>query len=157
MPRRSSSPAHDHRSCVAASLNAAETLARQKNLRLTARRREVLKIIASSHRPLGAYEVLAALGRGGRETPKPPTVYRALEFLLGQGLVHRIDSRNAFVACFRPSRAHRPHFFLCENCGCASEVTGEGLGLALATCAREAGFEVTRETVEIAGRCRACA
>jgi len=149
--------AHDHRSCVAASLNAAEALARQHKLRLTARRREVLKIIARSHRPLGAYEVLAALGRGRRQTPKPPTVYRALEFLVSQGLVHRIDSKNAFVACFRPSHAHRAHFFLCENCGCASEVTGESLGAALASCAREAGFEVTRETVEIAGRCRACA
>jgi len=158
MPRPSRSEAsHDHRHCVAASLSAADALARERRLRLTPRRREVLKIIARSHRPLGAYDVLAALGRAGRGTPKPPTVYRALEFLLAQGLVHRIDSRNAFVACFRPARAHRAHFFLCEICGCASEVHSEDLGHALGACARDAGFTVKRETVEIIGKCRNCA
>jgi Fur family zinc uptake transcriptional regulator len=155
--KRRSLLSHDHRPCVAASMSAAEALARQRRLRLTPRRREVLRIVARSHRPLGAYEVLAALARSGGESPKPPTVYRALDFLLAHGLVHRIDSRNAFVACFRPARAHRAHFFLCESCGCASEVQGEALGSAVAACAREAGFTVRRETVELIGRCRSCA
>jgi Fur family zinc uptake transcriptional regulator len=155
MPRRTSSH-HDHRSCVAASLSAADALARERRLRLTPRRREVLRIVARSHRPLGAYEVLAALARDRASTPKPPTVYRALEFLLALGVVHRIDSKNAFVACFRPSHAHRAYFFLCETCGCASEVPGEALGATIASVAREAGFKPSRETVEIIGRCRTC-
>jgi Fur family zinc uptake transcriptional regulator len=155
MPRRPHSR-HDHRSCVAASLSAADALARERRLRLTPRRREVLRIVARSHRPLGAYEVLAALARNRAQTPKPPTVYRALEFLLAQGLVHRIDSRNAFIACFRPGSAHRAYFFLCEACGCASEVPGEQLGATIASVARGAGFKPSRETVEIMGLCKSC-
>jgi Fur family zinc uptake transcriptional regulator len=155
--RDSRSGAHDHRRCVSAALGGAEALARERNLRLTARRRDVLKIISRSHRPLGAYDVIAALGKLSGETPAPPTVYRALDFLIAHGLVHRIDSQNAFVACFHPRNPHRAHFLLCENCGSATEIADAELAATLAKCARRAGFAVARETVEMLGRCRDCA
>jgi Fur family transcriptional regulator, zinc uptake regulator len=157
-PRRRRREAHDHRACVSASLDAADALARERKLRLTERRREVLKIISSSHRPVGAYDVLAAMAKSSEaQRLAPPTVYRALEFLLAHGLVHRIDSQNAFVACFAPRSAHRAHFLLCERCGCATELASPELDAALAGCARKARFAVSRETVEMIGVCNACA
>ena len=155
-PRKSRN-AHDHRACVSATLDAAEALANERKLRLTERRREVLKIITRSHRPVGAYDVLAALAKSSdSQRLAPPTVYRALEFLLAHGLVHRIDSRNAYVACFAPHSAHRAHFLLCERCGCATELASAELDTALAACARKAHFAVSRETVEMIGVCNAC-
>src|SRR6185437_7641314 len=101
--------------CMAATLQSAEALAGARGEKLTKLRRRVLEIVLESHTPMGAYDVLATLARDGAK-PAPPTVYRALDFLRAQGFVHRIDSLNAFAACFAPARAHRSHFFLC--CGC---------------------------------------
>jgi Fur family transcriptional regulator, zinc uptake regulator len=153
--RRETTP-HDHRACVSESLGAAEALAHERKLRLTPRRREVLEIVARSHRPIGAYDVLAKLTKLARENLAPPTVYRALDFLQAHGLVHRISSQNAYVACFAPRAAHRAHFLLCECCGCATEIADPTLDAALTSCAKRARFTVARETVEISGRCRTC-
>ena len=150
--------AHDHRSCIAASLRAAEAHAAKNGLRFTALRRLVLEIVSSSHRPLGAYEVLAGLARAlPAKRPAPPTVYRALDFLTANGFVHRIDSRNAYIACFAPDAPHRAYFLLCESCGRAAEIRDPKLSHALAAASRAASFRIARETVEIAGRCSACA
>jgi Fur family zinc uptake transcriptional regulator len=159
MPRASSRheiARHDHRACVSESLGAADALAQEQKLRLTPRRREVLEIVSRSHRPIGAYDVLAKLTRLSRATLAPPTVYRALDFLQAHGLVHRISSQNAYVACFAPRAAHRAHFLLCEACGCATEIADPALDAALTSCARRARFAVSRETVEIIGHCAAC-
>jgi Fur family zinc uptake transcriptional regulator len=134
----------------------AERLARERHLRLTPLRRRVLEILLGSHRPIGAYEVLAELAADGTR-PAPPTVYRALEFLMTSGFVHRIDTRNAYIACFRPARRHRTHFLICRGCGAVSEIEDPALQGALAEATARAGFAVERETVEIAGLCAACA
>jgi Fur family zinc uptake transcriptional regulator len=147
---------HDHGACMADALAAAEALARSRDERLTPLRRRVLEIVLESHRPIGAYDVLAALTRD-RTKPGPPTVYRALEFLLAQGFVHRIDSLSAFVGCFAPGKAHRSRFFLCLRCGRAAEIEDPDLDGALVAAAARAGFAATRETVEIAGVCGDCA
>ena len=149
-------PAHDHHACMAGTLAAAETLARNRGERLTPLRRRVLEIVLASHRPIGAYDVLAALASDHRK-PAPPTVYRALEFLLAQGFVHRIDSLSAFVGCFAPEKAHRSRFFLCLRCGRAAEIEDTRLDDALVAAAIRAGFVTERETVELAGVCRDCA
>lgn len=150
--------AHDHQSCVEDALGAAQAIATQQHLRFTPLRRRVFEIVSQSHRPLGAYDVLEALGKvqARRTRIAPPTVYRALDFLRAHGFVHRIDSLNAFVACFAPARPHRAYFFLCEECGCAAEIEDAGLSAALKDCAAIARFSVVRETVEIAGRCGDC-
>ena len=146
---------HDHRSCMRQTLSAADMLARQRGLRFTATRRRVLEIIAASHKPMGAYDILAVLGVAQRK-PAPPTVYRALDFLLREGFVHRIDTLNAYIACFAPERRHRTHFLLCTQCGCVAELEHGALDRALARAAEDAGFAVLRETVEIAGLCARC-
>ena len=149
-------PAHDHHACMASTLTAAETLARNRGERLTPLRRRVLEIVLASHRPIGAYDVLATLARD-HTRPAPPTVYRALEFLLAQGFVHRIDSLSAFVGCFAPEKAHRSRFFLCLRCGRAAEIEDPDLDRALVAAAARAGLAAERETVELAGVCRDCA
>ncbi|HEX4861233.1 MAG TPA: Fur family transcriptional regulator [Rhizomicrobium sp.] len=143
---------HDHRDCAQATLTAAERL----GTAFTALRRQVLEIVLESHKPMGAYDVLGQLARAGKR-PAPPTVYRALDFLTREGLVHRIDSLSAFVACFAPTKAHRSHFLLCRACGRAAEIEDTALDAALAKAARAGGFAPERETVEITGLCRECA
>jgi Fur family zinc uptake transcriptional regulator len=149
------SAAHNHHACMADTLAAAEALALSRGQKLTKLRRRVLEIVLESHRPAGAYDILGALARdGGR--PAPPTVYRALDFLRAQGFVHRIDSLNAFAACFAPAKAHRSHFLLCRACGSASEIESPALEAALASAASAAGFITENETVEITGLCADC-
>jgi Fur family zinc uptake transcriptional regulator len=137
-------------------LETAEALARDRGEKLTPLRRRVLEIVLASHRPIGAYDVLAILARD-HTRPAPPTVYRALEFLLAQGFVHRIDSLSAFVGCFAPEKAHRSRFFLCLRCGRAAEIEDANLDDALVVAAARAGFATERETVELAGVCNDCA
>ena len=152
---------HDHDHCVADALAAAEIVCRQRGARLTDLRRRVLELIWESHAPIGAYELIDKLsrareadGEGGRVAP--PTVYRALEFLIEQGLVHRIESRNAFVGCAQPEHPHRGYFLICETCGMAHELEGGALDADLRAKAREMDFEIRRITIEVAGRCPAC-
>ncbi|MEQ8815448.1 MAG: transcriptional repressor [Thalassobaculum sp.] len=152
---------HDHDHCVADALAAAEVVCRQRGARLTDLRRQVLELIWESHAPIGAYELIDKLsraresdGEGGRVAP--PTVYRALEFLIEQGLVHRIESRNAFVGCAQPEHPHRGYFLICETCGVAHELGGGALDANLRATARDMGFEIRRITIEVAGRCPAC-
>jgi len=146
---------HDHRACMTDTLASAETLAKSRGEKLTPLRRRVLEIVLQSHRPMGAYDILGALARDGGK-PAPPTVYRALDFLRAQGFVHRIDSLNAFAACFAPARAHRSHFFLCCGCGSVGEIEAPDLDAALAAAASKAGFKPENETVEITGLCADC-
>ncbi len=146
--------AHDHKSCQAGALEAAGQLAEARGVRLTPLRRRVLEIVLESHRPMGAYDVLKVLCA---PRAQPPTVYRALDFLLRQGFVHRIDSLNAYIGCFSPERPHRSHFLLCESCGRAAEIHDDALVAALGAAASAAGFAVRRETVEISGLCPQCA
>ena len=156
-PRNAFPPArHDHAPCMREALAAADALARRRGLRFTPLRRRVLEIILGGHRPLGAYDILRTLGENGAREPAPPTVYRALDFLLREGFVHRIDTLNAYVACFAPERRHRTHFLLCRSCGRAAELDHRALGSALERAAADSGFAIERETVEIAGLCAVC-
>ena len=145
--------AHDHHRCQSSALEAAETLAEKRSVRLTPLRRRVLEIVLTSHRPMGAYDVLKELSP---DRAQPPTVYRALDFLLAQGFVHRIDSLNAYIGCFSPERRHRSYFLLCNSCGRAAEIEDDALVSALGAVARAAHFAAERETVEISGLCSEC-
>ncbi|NWH08741.1 MAG: transcriptional repressor [Alphaproteobacteria bacterium] len=151
--------AHDHARCLEDAQVAASRLAAEAGLRLTPLRRQVLNIVAESHRPLGAYDILERLAedraRQG-ERAAPPTVYRALEFLMDAGLVHRIDSKNAYVACFKPGATHASYFLLCEVCGTAAELEDEGLAGALRAASAARGFAPRQAVVEILGTCRDC-
>ena len=105
---------HDHRHCVTNALDDAKTICSERGARLTPVRQRVLEIIWQSHRPLGAYAILEVLAKEGH-SPAPPTVYRALEFLLTHGLVHRLSSLNAFIGCTRPGHPGAGQFLLCHR------------------------------------------
>ncbi|MDF1791831.1 MAG: transcriptional repressor [Thalassobaculaceae bacterium] len=152
---------HDHDRCVADALSSAEIVCTQRGARLTDLRRRVLALIWDSHAPIGAYDLIDKLSRARAddgEEPRvaPPTVYRALEFLIDHGLVHRIESLNAFVGCAEPERPHRGYFLICEGCGAAHELAGGALDRELRTYAGSLGFQVRRITIEVAGLCADC-
>ncbi len=149
-------PAHDHRRCASNSVAAAEAHCSGKGVRLSAMRRAVLEQLAESHEPLGAYEILDRLSAvGGR--PAPISVYRALSFLTGEGLSHRIESLNAYVACAETHTETQPLVFLiCETCRQVGEAKAVDLGIKVDTVARAAGFEPRRAALAIFGVCEHC-
>lgn len=146
---------HDHGACIAGALAQAEALARARGLRLTPVRRRVLEILLERHGAMGAYEVLERLAAEGYGQ-QPPVAYRALEFLVAQGLAHRIRRLNAFVACARPGEDHHAAFLICEGCQAVAEMPAEALRALLDSAARKAGFAVARASLEAVGRCAAC-
>src|SRR5690625_3106188 len=112
---------HDHDACMAEALHSAESLCRERGAQLTPIRRRVLELIWSDHRPYGAYELLEKL-QAERGRVAPPTIYRALDFLLAQGLIHRIESLSAFVGCPRPHDNHDGQFLIRDGCGATAEL-----------------------------------
>ena len=138
-----------------AALHEAERVCRVRGVRLTEIRKRVLELIWRTHGPVGAYALLEELGHDGRP-PAPPTVYRALEFLLEQGLVHRIERLNAFVSCSYPERPHVSQFFICTECRSVIELSDETIGAAIADKALREGFAIRRQIIEIEGLCRDC-
>ncbi len=145
---------HDHESCIATALEAAEQVCQSRRQRFTALRRRVFELVWQQHRPIGAYEVLELMQRDGRTAP--PTVYRALDFLLDIGLVHRIASLNAYVGCVQPHQPHEGQFFICETCRSYAELDVAAINEAIAESAAAHGFSVHRHTVEIMGLCPRC-
>lgn len=147
---------HDHRHCIKQALAEAETLCARHGLRLTALRRRVLELVWQSHKPLGAYDILAVLSEQDGRRAAPPTVYRALDFLLEHGLVHRIASLNAFVGCDHPDHAHQGQFFICRQCHAAIELERTAISDSILDSARSLGFRVEAQTVEVVGLCARC-
>ena len=147
---------HDHSQCVSDALSAAEQVCERAGARLTALRKRVLELVWQSHRPLGAYDLLETLAREDDRRPAPPTVYRALDFLQEQGLVHRIASLNAFIGCASPEHTHQGHFLICRNCRVAIELDQSLIHPAITKVADQMDFSVEAETVEIAGLCSQC-
>jgi Fur family zinc uptake transcriptional regulator len=134
----------------------AERECRQRGLRLTPLRRLVLELIAKSPHPIKAYELLESLKqRHGRAAP--PTVYRALEFWLGQGFVHRIASQNSYVGCPHPTEPHPRAFLVCEGCQGVIELAEDRLSRLLTREASRHGFHARAQVIEVQGLCEACA
>lgn len=153
-------PEHDHDACAGAVLRRAEALCAARGARLTAIRRSVLVALAADHAPAGAYEVIERLSAGGGRPPAPITVYRALDFLLAHGLAHRIESRNAYVACSHDHEAHTDEpvvFLICEDCGAVGEAGSSAFAGALDELAHASGFTPRAPVIEVAGRCSHCA
>jgi Fur family transcriptional regulator, zinc uptake regulator len=134
----------------------AEVLCAERGQRLTPIRRKVLAALLASHRPLGAYEIIDRLASKGPR-PAPITAYRALEFLRENGLVHRIESRNAFVACVHTHAAgDLVVFLICERCGIVGEASSPEVAATLTSAARAAGFTPKSPVIEIGGICAHC-
>lgn len=148
-------PGHDHAHCIAAALDQAEHQCRAQGARLTSQRRRVLEIVWTSHAPIGAYAILEQLAGEGSK-PAPMTVYRALDFLQAQGLVHKVAGLNAFVGCSQPGATHDGQFLICRECGAVAEIHDATLDRAVAACAVAAGFKLTQGRIELEGVCTHC-
>lgn len=125
---------------------------------LTPARQRALEILTDAGRPVGAYEMIELMADAKGKRPAPITVYRALGYLLDNGLAHRLASKNAFVICGHAHGAEEPVIFLiCEQCGEVKEATSPALAAELGALAVAAGFKPRTRVVEIAGRCERCA
>lgn len=147
---------HNHDACRRRALAQAERVCGELGLQLTPLRRRVLELVWADHRPSGAYDLLDRLA-AERGPVKPPTVYRALDFLAAAGLVHRLDSLNAFIGCAAPLAGHRALFMICRSCRNAVEIEDRRVTASLDASADAAGFSIDGATVELVGRCRDCA
>ncbi len=147
---------HDHATCVLGGLSAAEARCTSEGLRFTPVRRKVLEILLQEHRALGAYVILDKLRDEGFGS-QPPVAYRALDFLVTNGLAHKIERLNAFIACAHPHEPHAPAFMICRLCDAVAEAHSSSARGALGAAARATGFRIERTVVEAEGVCPACA
>jgi Fur family zinc uptake transcriptional regulator len=144
---------HDHRTCVSGGLAAAEARCAAEGLRFTPVRRKVLEILLQDHRALGAYMILDRLREDGFGS-QPPVAYRALDFLVANGLAHKIERLNAFIACVHPSQSHT--FMICRLCDAVAEAQSSPARGAFGDAARATGFRIERTVVEAEGVCPSC-
>lgn len=144
---------------AAAFVAVVEIACQERGLRLTPIRARVLGLIAEGGKPLKAYDLLDRVRAGeGAGASAPPTVYRALDFLLANGFIHKLESVNAFVACHHPSTAqHSVPFLICDRCHSAVELEDRHVVAALDERARALGFVPQTQTLEVHGLCARCA
>ena len=142
-------------------LKEAEAACLRRGATLTPLRRQVLELVLDADAPVGAYALLDRL-KATRPGAAPPTVYRALDFLLEQGLIHKLERLNAYIGCTDAGHGqahghHHPHqFLICRTCGATVEITDRGVAHAIEAAARRAGFALAEATVEIEGTCARC-
>ncbi|MCX8134165.1 MAG: transcriptional repressor [Roseococcus sp.] len=146
-----------------AMLDRAAAACAARGAQLTPLRRQVLRLVLAAEQPVGAYALLDQL-KAERGGAAPPTVYRALDFLLEQGLIHKLERLNAFLPCVEAAHPHgeaehdHPHqFLICRRCGATTEIADHAAAHALEAAAARAGFTVQRMTVELEGLCARCA
>ena len=143
-------------------LQEAERACLRRGAQLTPLRRQVLALVLDAEAPVGAYALLDRL-KASRPGAAPPTVYRALDFLLEHGLIHKVERLNAYVGCTGSGHGHghghgHPHqFLICRGCGATAEIADHAVAHAIEAAARRAGFAVAEATVEVEGTCARCA
>ena len=148
-------PTHDHSGCVNKAIRTAEQLCTARGARLTPIRRKVLELIWESHRAVKAYDLLDRI-KPFEYAAKPATVYRALDFLIEQGLIHRVESLNAFIGCVCSERQHEQLLLICNRCQEVEERPAFEVMNALAREIEQAGFFVHHKAIEVHGVCAHC-
>ncbi|NVJ98641.1 MAG: transcriptional repressor [Alphaproteobacteria bacterium] len=146
---------HDHSVCIDTALAEAERVCAENGSRFTDLRRRILKMIWQGHKAVKAYDLLDQLANEGGSA-KPPTVYRALDFLMEEGLVHKIESLNAYIGCPHPGDDHVSQFLICDSCENVREVASDELKESVLSAASEASFKIRRQTLELHGVCSDC-
>ena len=150
---------HHHVHDAAAFVAAVERACGERGLRLTEIRARVLGLVAAAGKPIKAYDLLEQVRAGeGAGAAAPPTVYRALDFLLANGFIHKLESINAFVACHHPNAAqHSVPFLICDRCHSAVELEDVDVVAQLESRAKALGFRPQAQTLEVHGLCAKCA
>ncbi len=147
---------HDHEKCVSEALGTAAQLCVVRGVQLTPIRQQVLELIWESHKAVKAYELLDKI-KPLMDAAKPATIYRALDFLIEQGLIHRVESLNAFVGCNSSAHQHEQLLLICNNCQEVEERSAPEVMLALSQEIKQADFIVHSKAIEIHGVCAKCA
>jgi len=146
---------HQHRHDAKAFVGEVASACELRGLRLTPLRLRVLELIAASSKPVKAYDLLDQL-RDGHSGAAPPTIYRALDFLLEHRFIHKLESVNSFVGCHHPNEAHQVPFLIYDVCAGAEEICDERVSKLLVEQAREHGFKPRAQTLEVHGVCEDC-
>ena len=146
---------HNHGACMSEALAAAEARCAARGLRFTPVRRKVLEILLQDHRALGAYSILDRLREEGFGS-QPPVAYRALDFLVANGLAHKIERLNAFIACVHTHHSHTPAFMICRLCDAVAEALSTTARGVLHEAAHATGFQIERTVIEAEGICPGC-
>lgn len=147
---------HDHRDCIDRALRTAEKVCIARGVRFTPVRRRVLALIWRSHEAVKAYDLLEQL-KAYDPSAKPTTVYRALDFLREQGLIHRVESLNAFIGCSDVEHEHELFLLICDRCHRVEERPAIGVMEAIAGEIGAAKFAPRHKALEVHGLCAACA
>lgn len=147
---------HDHGKCIEDALGLARELCEARDTRFTPLRRKVLELVWGGHKPVTAYELLDLLSNDGNKRVAPPTVYRALDFLIEEGFVHRLESLNAFIGCPDPSHKHQGHFLICRKCKTVAEMSDPKLTTTISKSANSHGYSCENSMLEVMGLCENC-
>ncbi|MBT4520676.1 MAG: transcriptional repressor [Halieaceae bacterium] len=148
---------HNHLRCIEKALDHARLVCRIKKVRFTPLRELVLELVWQSHKPVGAYALMESLRGRYEGKVAPPTVYRALDFLQEQELVHRLATLNAYIGCSCiTQKGHHPSFFICSECQNAMEVDTPRISQAIRETAGVNGFSAEGNAVEVMGICNPC-
>ncbi|WP_024280123.1 Fur family transcriptional regulator [Xanthobacter sp. 126] len=150
-------PADRSPAAIAAALAEVERACVARGQRFTKMRRLVLEVLWRSEQPVRAYDLRGRLEQQLQRRLVPPTVYRALNFLMEQKFAARLESRSAFVPCAHPEQHHAGMFFICEHCGTSAEIDDSKVEVLFAHQAATLGFHIARRVVELQGTCATCA
>lgn len=149
-------PEHDHAACVEKAAERARRICERAGIRLTALREAVLRVLLSSHKALGAYDIIEALRKEGRRLA-PISVYRIIDVLLSAGLVHRLESKNAYFACLSGHSDLKSTLILvCDECSRVAEAEAPQAWSAISSVTQANGFSVSETVLEIQGCCADC-
>lgn len=147
---------HDHDRRVNAALAQALHICADRGARMTPTRETVLKLLWQSRRPLGAYQLQEQLSALTGKAIAPPTVYRAIDFLLDLGLIHRLPSLNAFIGCPFPNQYHSNIFMICDNCNNVAEIADQQINQLFEDRTNKSSFKLRTKTIELFGLCPNC-
>ncbi len=136
-------------------LEQARLLCQNKGVRFTAVREQVFSLLANANGSMGAYDLLTQLQKTDAKA-KPPTIYRALDFLLEHGFVHKVESQNAYVLCSHFAEHHKAQLLICDQCGDVQEINSTAISKALISAAKKANFQIVEPTIEAHGVCEKC-
>jgi Fur family zinc uptake transcriptional regulator len=146
---------HDHGACATSALDSARRTCIERDLKLTPVREKVLNILLESHAAIGAYDILERLALEGFRS-QPPIAYRALDFLVEHGFVHKIERLNAFIACTHSDEGHSPAFMICKQCHQVAEAMSVPISSTLGKAAKTIGFSIDKTVLEAEGMCPRC-
>ena len=145
----------NHKACIDTALKEAKDICKDKELRFTEIREFILRMVWENHKPTKAYELLDKIPSMDY-SPQPPTVYRALDFLLNNGFIHKINSLNAFVGCSHPLKHSECYFMICRNCDEIKECCDDKITNAIRQTLDSNQFSHKNIAIEISGNCHEC-